>query len=265
MLRIPSTLLRSSIRRTTTVGGSGYGRATSSIINSSNVNTFSSPNNINNNVSCSIQQQQRRQLHLTPRESDHLLLHNAGRLAQYRLARGLKLNVPETRALIAMQMMELIRNGSSPTVSDTTGTSNEREGTVSSLMSLGTSLLGMNQVLPGVASMVREVQIEATFTDGTKLLTIHDPISKENGDLNLALEGSFLPVPDVAIFTAGEGSVVGEEEMKPGQVMVSNTLPAIEINSSSGGDGEVPHLVELSVVNTGDRPIQVGSHYRKYP
>ena len=269
MLRIPSTFLRSSIRRTTTVGG-GYGRATSSsIINFSNVNINSSPTNSNiNNVSCSIQQQQqqRRQLHLTPRESDHLLLHSAGRLAQYRLARGLKLNVPETRALIAMQMMELIRNGSAPTVSDTTGTSNEREGTVSSLMSLGTSLLGMNQVLPGVASMVREVQIEATFTDGTKLLTIHDPISKENGDLNLALEGSFLPVPNVSIFTAGEGSVVGEESMKPGQVMVSNALPAIEINSSGKEGGEVvPHLVELSVVNTGDRPIQVGSHYREYP
>ena len=119
--------------------------------------------------------------------------------------------------------------------------------------------------------MVREVQIEATFTDGTKLLTIHDPISKENGDLNLALEGSFLPVPDVAIFTSGsngveEGGVVGEEEMKPGQVMVSNTLPAIEINSKSSEEGGevVPHLVELSVVNTGDRPIQVGSHYREF-
>ena len=119
--------------------------------------------------------------------------------------------------------------------------------------------------------MVREVQIEATFTDGTKLLTIHDPISKENGDLNLALEGSFLPVPDLRIFTwgsngaAGEAGEVREGEMKPGQVMVSNTLPAIEINSKSSEEGEVvPHLVELSVVNTGDRPIQVGSHYREF-
>ncbi|MBV5332315.1 urease subunit gamma, partial [bacterium] len=59
---------------------------------------------------------QRRSLHLAPRESDHLLLHSAGRLAQYRLARGLRLNVPEARALIAMQMMEMVRNGSATTV-----------------------------------------------------------------------------------------------------------------------------------------------------
>lgn len=217
----------------------------------------------------------RRSLHLTPRESDHLLLHNAGRLAQYRLARGLALNVPEARALIAMQMMEMIRNGKASTIASSvpSGGSGEstsmkmvqREGTVSDLMAIGTQLLGRNQVLPGVASLVREVQIEATFPDGTKLLTIHDPISNMDGDLELALEGSFLPVPDVSVFrnhTSGE-EAEGEKTIVPGQVMVSTTLPSIEINSTSSASSASPHLIELSVTNTGDRPIQVGSHYRE--
>ena len=188
-------------------------------------------------------------------------------MAQYRLARGLALNVPEARALIAMQMMELIRNGKASTIT-VAGTKNkmiQREGTVSDLMAIGTQLLGRNQVLPGVASLVKEVQIEATFPDGTKLLTIHDPISKEDGNLELALEGSFLPVPDVSVFHRSDGE---EEEMTivPGQVMVSTTLPSIEINSSSSSSSDgstLPHLIELAVTNTGDRPIQVGSHYRK--
>ncbi|KAL7548345.1 hypothetical protein ACHAWF_011638 [Thalassiosira exigua] len=235
--------------------------------------------------------QQRRSLHLTPREVDHLGLHNAGRLAQYRLARGLRLNVPESRALVAMQMMELVRNGKMPTVSSASAEEGgeggmeegkegggsktvTREGTVSSLMSLGTRLLGRNNVLPGVASIVREVQVEATFPDGTKLLTVHDPISREDGDLALALEGSFLPVPDASVFKEAmglddeaEGNESAKDEMRgtaPGQVMVSASLPSIEINEApkeGEGGGSGPHLVEMAVTNTGDRPIQVGSHY----
>ncbi len=209
--------------------------------------------------------QQRRSLHLTPRERDHLLLHNAGRLAQYRLARGLKLNVPEAKSLIAMQMMEMVRNGKAGTITSNNGNTVTREGTVSDLMAIGTQLLGHNQVLPGVAHMIREVQVEATFPDGTKLLTVHDPIGMEDGNLELALEGSFLPVPDVSVFrsnNSGEGvEVVDEEERVPGQVMVSSSLPPIEINSSSSISSESPHLIELAVTNTGDRPIQVGSHY----
>ena len=127
--------------------------------------------------------------------------------------------------------------------------------------------------------MVREVQVEATFPDGTKLLTVHDPISRTDGDLVLALEGSFLPVPDLDIFRAAAGEEGGEEEggeeeIIPGQVMVSPSLPAIEINSAPTDDGSGgsshrstfpnrPHLIELAVTNTGDRPIQVGSHYRE--
>ncbi|KAL3781963.1 hypothetical protein HJC23_001308 [Cyclotella cryptica] len=203
-----------------------------------------------------------RRLHLTPRETDHLLLHNAGRLAQHRLARGLKLNVVESRALIAMQMMELIRNGSQRTVGDI-----QRDGRISTLMSIGGQLLGRNQVMAHVPQLVREVQIEATFPDGTKLLTIHDPIGNEDGDLALALEGSFLPVPDVSVFkTEADADREEEGSMCPGQVLVSPSLGEIEINkpadlSPEEGESSLPHLIEIPVTNTGDRPIQVGSHY----
>src|SRR5215470_8983903 len=118
-------------------------------------------------------------MHLAPRDIDKLLLHQAGVLAQKRLARGLRLSYPEAVALIATQLLELIRDGRS----------------VSELMALGRSLLGRAEVLPGVAGMIHEVQVEGTFADGTKLVTVHDPICRPHGDLALALHGSFLPVP----------------------------------------------------------------------
>ncbi len=108
--------------------------------------------------------------------------------------------------------------------------------------------------------MVREVQVEATFPDGTKLLTVHDPIGPGDGDLALALEGSFLPVPDVSIFGGGGGDGdAGDDDGSnmPGQTLVSTTMPGIEINAGRS-------LIEMSVTNTGDRPIQVGSHYREF-
>jgi len=123
-------------------------------------------------------------MHLSPREIEKLMLHNAGFLAQKRLARGLRLNHPESVALIATQLLEFIRDGKR----------------VSELMELGRKLLGRNQVLPGVPEMISEVQVEGTFPDGTKLVTVHHPIASQNGDLALALDGSFLPVPDVAAF-----------------------------------------------------------------
>ena len=98
-------------------------------------------------------------MHLTPREIDKLLLHNAGFLAQKRLARGLRLNYVEAIALIATQILEFIRDGRS----------------VSELMNLGCQLLGRNQVMAGVPSMITEVQVEGTFPDGTKLVTVHQP------------------------------------------------------------------------------------------
>ena len=118
-------------------------------------------------------------MHLSPRDIDKLILHGAGFLAQKRLARGLRLNYPEAVALIAAQILELVRDGRS----------------VAELMDLGRRMLGRAQVLPGVPELIAEVQVEGTFPDGTKLVTVHHPIALEQGDLGLALHGSFLPVP----------------------------------------------------------------------
>src|SRR3954469_21027490 len=115
-------------------------------------------------------------MHLTPRDLDKLILHQAGFLAQKRLARGLRLNHPESVALIATQLLEFIRDGKS----------------VAELMDLGRRLLGRNQVMDGIAELIHEVQVEGTFPDGTKLVTVHHPIAAEDGDLELALYGSFL-------------------------------------------------------------------------
>ena len=99
-------------------------------------------------------------MHLTPRELDKLVLHGAGVLAQKRLARGLRLNYPEAVALISTQLLELIRDGRS----------------VAELMSFGTTLLKRGDVMEGVPEMIHEVQVEATFPDGSKLVTVHHPI-----------------------------------------------------------------------------------------
>src|SRR5213083_1801310 len=123
-------------------------------------------------------------MHLTPRDIDKLILHQAGFLAQKRLARGLRLNYPEAVALISTQLLEFIRDGH----------------TVANLMDLGRKFLGRADVMDGVPEMIHEVQIEGTFPDGTKLVTVHHPIAAEFGDLELALYGSFLPVPDLAKF-----------------------------------------------------------------
>src|SRR5678815_4879713 len=114
---------------------------------------------------------------LSPQEIDKLTLHQAGFLAQKRLARGVRLNHPEAVALIATQLLEFIRDGRR----------------VAELMDLGRKLLGRNQVMPGVPEMIHDVQVEGTFPDGSKLVTVHHPIAAEEGDLALALYGSFLP------------------------------------------------------------------------
>src|ERR1700761_8355483 len=118
-------------------------------------------------------------MHLAPRDIDKLLLHQAGTLAQKRLARGLRLNYPESVALIAAQLLEFIRDGRS----------------VAELMDLGRQFLGHRQGMSGVAEMIADVQVEGTFPDGTKLVTVHHPIAAENGNMELALHGSFLPIP----------------------------------------------------------------------
>lgn len=171
-------------------------------------------------------------MHLSPRDLDKLMLHQAGVVAQKRLARGLKLNYPEAVALIATQLLEFIRDGKN----------------VAELMDLGRRLLGTRQVLPGVETMLSEVQVEGTFEDGTKLVTVHHPIEQEHGDLQLALHGSFLPVPPLEWFNkeAPNSSVTpGETEIQSG---------TIELNAGR-------KTIQLKVTNLGDRPIQVGSHY----
>ena len=169
-------------------------------------------------------------MHLSPREIDKLLLHNVGFLAQKRLARGLRLNQPEAVGLIATQLLEFIRDGRS----------------VAELMNLGKKFLGRNQVMAGVSEMVGEVQVEGTFPDGTKLVTVHHPIAAENGDLELALYGSFLPVPDISIFGRAK------ESPEPGALIVPEGELTINADRSE---------ITLKVTNLGDRPVQVGSHY----
>jgi len=167
---------------------------------------------------------------LAPRDLDKLLLHQAGFLAQKRLARGVRLNYPEAVALIATQLLELIRDGRS----------------VAELMDLGRTLLGRHQVMDGVPELVTEVQVEGTFPDGTKLVTVHHPIVADHGDLELALHGSFLPVPDRARFAEPP------RPLAAGEVHVG--AHAVVLNAGRP-------TRELAVTNTGDRPIQVGSHY----
>ncbi|KAM4120388.1 hypothetical protein ACJW30_03G127400 [Castanea mollissima] len=168
---------------------------------------------------------------LAPREVEKLSLHNAGFLAQKRLARGLCLNYSEAVALIATQILEFVRDG---------------EKSVAELMDIGKQLLGRRQVLPSVPHLLHMVQVEGTFPDGTKLITIHDAIASENGNLELALHGSFLPVPSLDKFPDVE------DKKFPGEIIY--------------GDGNITlnrgrKAVILKVVNTGDRPVQVGSHY----
>jgi urease subunit gamma/beta len=185
-------------------------------------------------------------MHLSPRELDKLTLHQAGSLAQKRLARGLRLNHPEAVALIATVLLEFIRDGKS----------------VAELMNLGRQLLGRNQVMSGVSEMIYDVQVEGTFPDGSKLVTVHHPIASENGNLALALHGSFLPVPELSTFKpapesdlprpVGRGEGRGEGGLIPGAAQIQDG--EIELNAGRA-------TAEIPITNLGDRPIQVGSHY----
>jgi urease subunit gamma/beta len=145
-------------------------------------------------------------MNLTPREKDKLLVAMAAMVARRRLERGVKLNHPEAVALITDFVVEGARDGRS----------------VAELMEAGAHVLTADQVMEGVAEMIHDVQVEATFPDGTKLVTVHEPIRGATGRL------------------------------QPGEVM---TAPG-EIVMNEGRD-----TVTLTVANTRDRPIQVGSHY----
>ena len=148
-------------------------------------------------------------MQLTPREKDKLLVAMAAMVARNRLARGVKLNHPEAIALITDFVVEGARDGRS----------------VAELMEAGAHVLTAEQVMDGIAEMIHDIQVEATFPDGTKLVTVHHPIR-------------------------GAAS-----ESVPGEV----TTPEGEIVFNEGAE-----RVLLEVANTGDRPIQVGSHYHFY-
>ena len=170
-------------------------------------------------------------MHLAPHEIEKLALVNAGLLAQRRLGRGLRLNYPESVALISTVLLELIRDG---------------KMSVTELMEIGRTLLGKRQVLPGVADMVEEVHIEGTFEDGTKLVAVRQPITADQGDLKLAVYGSFVPVPDASLFPT-----VDTEEA-PGTVTPADG----DITINAGRDA-----ISITATNTDARPIQVGSHF----
>lgn len=145
-------------------------------------------------------------MNLTPREKDKLLVAMAAMVARRRLERGVKLNYPEAVALITDFVVEGARDGRS----------------VAELMAAGAHVVSADQVMDGIAELIHDVQVEATFPDGTKLVTVHEPIRGSAGRL------------------------------RPGEV---TTMPG-DLIMNEGRES-----LSLTVANTGDRPIQIGSHY----
>ncbi len=168
-------------------------------------------------------------MRLTPRDIEKLMLHTACVVAQKRYARGLKLNYPEAIALISGQLLELIRDGH----------------TLASLTEMGTKILGTDDVMVGVAEMIDEVQVEGTLVDGTKLVSVHQPIRYSGLDGRLALYASGLTKSAETIASNNSMDVI------PGEVEILDQ--PITIN-------EFRPTISATVTNVGSRPIQVGSH-----
>ena len=148
---------------------------------------------------------------LIPTEMERLTIFTAAELARKRRARGLKLNHPEAVALITDEILEGARDGRS----------------VAEMMSYGSTLLTEDDVMPGVAAMIPILQVECVFPDGTKLVTVHEPIRpREGADADPLTPGELIVAP-------GDDIIINAERRR----------------------------VTLSVVNTGDRPVQIGSHY----
>ena len=145
-------------------------------------------------------------MNLSPREKDKLLVSMAAMVTRKRLERGVKLNHPEAVALITDFVIEGARDGRS----------------VADLMEAGAHVITADQVMDGIAEMIHDVQVEATFPDGTKLVTVHNPIRGAHGAM-----------------------VPGEVLTEPGDILMN----------------EGRETASVTVANTGDRPIQVGSHY----
>lgn len=147
---------------------------------------------------------------LTPTEMERLTIYTAAELARKRQAKGLKLNHPEAIALICDEILEGAREGRS----------------VADLISYGSTILSTDDVMPGVADMMHMIQVEGTFPDGTKLVTVHEPIRP------------------------GKGAV--GDDPSPGAIRAASG--EIELNAGKP-------KTELTVLNTGDRPVQIGSHF----
>ncbi|WP_104399515.1 urease subunit gamma [Vibrio penaeicida] len=154
-------------------------------------------------------------MELTPREKDKLLIFCAGMLASQRKEKGLKLNYPESIAFISSAILEGAREGK----------------TVSELMDFGRTLLSVEDVMEGIPSMIPDVQVEATFPDGTKLVTVHDPISQR-------------ALPDIT----NDEIIPGEQQTPDEDLVINHDRKTVSVN----------------VQNHGDRPIQIGSHYHFY-
>ena len=149
---------------------------------------------------------------LTPTETERLLIFSAAELARKRRARGLKLNHPEAIALICDEILEGARDGRS----------------VADLISFGATILNSDDVMPGVADMMPMIQVEGMFPDGTKLVTVHDPIRP------------------------GKEQPAEADQVRPGEIITADG--EIELNAGR-------RTASVKVTNTGDRPVQIGSHY----
>ncbi|KAG6999709.1 hypothetical protein G7Y79_00033g068970 [Physcia stellaris] len=176
-------------------------------------------------------------MHLVPRELDKLTISQLGLLAQRRLARGVKLNHAEATALIANNLQELIRDGNH---------------SVADLMSVGKTMLGRRHVLPSVVSSLTELMVEGTFPSGTYLVTVHHPVSTDDGDLEKAMYGAFLPIPSGDLFPLADPAEY-EPSKVPGAV--------VPVKEGKIVVHEGRKRIKLRVTSKGDRPIQVGSHY----
>ena len=149
---------------------------------------------------------------LTPTETERLLIFSAAELARKRRARGRKLNHPEAIALICDEILEGARDGRS----------------VADLIGFGATILNSDDVMQGVADMIPMIQVEGVFPDGTKLVTVHDPIRPGKEQLSEA------------------------DQVRPGEIIAADG--DIELNAGR-------RKADVRVTNTGDRPVQIGSHY----
>lgn len=149
---------------------------------------------------------------LTPTELERLTIYTAAELARKRQKKGLLLNHPEATAIIADEILEGAREGR----------------TVAELISFGSTLLSTDDVMPGVDDMMHMLQVEATFPDGTKLVTVHEPIR------------------------AGKKKTKADNDVAPGELVPGEG--DVEINKGKKS-------IKVKVLNTGDRPVQIGSHF----